>query len=183
MKNKLCGWLGPEVKPVGKVCLQTEYTDHKIRLEYVVVNKEFTPLLGFDSCLDLDIIKFTHKVGMVKPADQPNDDIKQDPVTKNYLDRFEGLEELSKDVHLEMNQDIPPVVHTPRRLPVALMEPVKQKLEQMVADGVAVKEDGPSDWVNSMLVVDKKKKSLERRKKVKFLRKNHNQLTISGYMH
>ena len=82
-----------------------------------------------------------------------------------------------------MNQDIPPVVHPPRRLLVALMEPVKQKLEQMVADGVAVKEDGPSDWVNSMLVVDKKKKSLERRKKVKFLRKNHNQLTISGYMH
>ena len=53
---------------------------------------------------------------MVKPADQPNDDIKQDPVTKNYLDRFEGLEELSKEVHLEINQDIPPVVHHPFHL-------------------------------------------------------------------
>ena len=55
-------------------------------------------------------------MGMVKPADQPNDDIKQDPVTKNYLDRFEGLEELSKEVHLEINQDIPPVVHRPFHL-------------------------------------------------------------------
>ena len=44
---------------------------------------------------------------MVKPADQPNNDIKQDPVTKNDLDRFEGLEELSKEVHLDINQDIP----------------------------------------------------------------------------
>ena len=44
------------------------------------------------------------------------------------------------------------------------MEPVKQKLEQMVADGVAVKEDGPTDWVNSMLVVDKKKKSRKKKK-------------------
>ena len=73
------------------------------------------------------------------------------------MERFEGLEELSKEIHLDINQDIPPVVHPPRRLPVALMETVKQKLEQMVADGVAVKEDGPTDWVNSMLVVDKKK--------------------------
>ena len=34
---------------------------------------QFTPLLGSDSCYDLNVIKFTYKVDMVKPPEQSED--------------------------------------------------------------------------------------------------------------
>ena len=154
VKTKLCGWLGPEVRPLGKARLQTEYKGKKIALEYVVVDETFTPLLGLDSCVDLDVIKFYPNV--LHSVTKKN--IQCDPVLKNFPDRFEGLSELEKEVHLELSENACPVVHPPRRLPLALMDAVKQKLEEMVKDGVAVKEDGPTEWVNSMVVVDKRKK-------------------------
>ena len=48
-----------------------------------------------------------------------------------------------------------PVVHSPRRIPVALEEKVKQQLQSMVDDDIITKVTTPTDWVNSMVVVEK----------------------------
>ena len=48
-----------------------------------------------------------------------------------------------------------PVVHPPRRLPVALIDQVQEKLDNMVKDDIIAKVDQPTDWVSSMLAVRK----------------------------
>ena len=51
----------------------------------------------------------------------------------------------------------PPVVHPPRKIPVAMLEPAQEKLKEMKEDGIIVKEDEPTPWVSSILVIDKRK--------------------------
>ena len=53
---------------------------------------------------------------------------------------------------------MPPVVHTPRKVPVTLHELVKKELQRMENDGVIKKQEEPTDWVNSMVIVKMPKK-------------------------
>ena len=53
-----------------------------------------------------------------------------------------------------------PVVHPPQKLPQPLRNQLVDTLKDMVKQGVVEKVDGPSDWVNSMVVVQKKDGSL-----------------------
>ena len=48
------------------------------------------------------------------------------------------------------------VVHPPRKVPHPLRNQLADTLEDMVKQGVLEKVDGPSDWVNSTVVVQKK---------------------------
>ena len=59
---------------------------------------------------------------------------KTDPVLRDYEDRFNDKPgKLPKKVHLEVDRLVPPV-HPPRRIPVALIEPVQEKLTEMEED-------------------------------------------------
>ena len=57
---------------------------------------------------------------------------------------------------MEVNPTADPVVHPPRKVPHPLRNQLADTLEDMVKQGVLEKIDGPSDWVNSMVVVQKK---------------------------
>ena len=52
-----------------------------------------------------------------------------------------------------MNESFEPVVHAPRKVPVALKEKVKKELESMEKKGVIIKQNEPTEWVNSMVTV------------------------------
>ena len=51
---------------------------------------------------------------------------------------------------------IPPVVHAPRRFPIAIRELVQEELDEMEAEGIIAKVAEPTPWVSSMVVVRKK---------------------------
>ena len=48
-----------------------------------------------------------------------------------------------------------PVVHSPRRVPVALCEPLKEELDTLIQQHIIAKVDRPTDWVNSCVCVTK----------------------------
>ena len=50
------------------------------------------------------------------------------------------------------------MVHAPRKVPVALHVRVKEELQRMENDGVIKKQEEPTDWVNSMVIVETPKK-------------------------
>ena len=50
------------------------------------------------------------------------------------------------------------MVHAPRKVPVALHDRVKEELQRMENDGVIKKQEEPTDWVNSMVIVETPKK-------------------------
>ena len=79
----------------------------------------------------------------------------KDPLLEEYADVFEGLGKLDGKYGIVTDKSVKPVVHPPRRLPVAMTEHVQRKLEEMTADDVIAKVNQPTDWVSSMLVVSK----------------------------
>ena len=50
------------------------------------------------------------------------------------------------------------MVHAPRKVPVALHDRVKEELQRMENDSVIKKQEEPTDWVNSMVIVETPKK-------------------------
>ena len=166
----LKGWLAKKpIHPKGSVSLPTQYKNRKLDVLYLVVEGDFTPLLGCDACLDLEVIKFmnlqlidTPEPHVVNPETSRQDEdksiFKTDPVLREYQDCFSDKPgKLPTEVHLEIDPSVPPVVHPPRKMPIALLEPAQEKLKEMEEDGIIVKVEEHTPWVSSMLVVDKRK--------------------------
>jgi hypothetical protein len=165
----LKGWLATKpIHPRGCVRLPTEYEGRKLDLLYLVVEGDFTPLLGCDACLDLEVLKFMN-FGLLDIPESDNEFEKVErkdngnifvssSILKEYQDCFSekpGI--LPNPVHLEMYTSVTPVIHAPRKIPIALLDPTKEKLKEMEDEGVIVKEEGHTPWVSSMLMVDKRK--------------------------
>ena len=170
IQQPLKGWLATKpVHPRGCVRLPTRYKNRQMDLLYLVVDGNFTPLLGCDACLDLEVLKFMN----LQLIDSPEPDratpkpqgacedqtmFQKDSVLCGYQDCFSDKPgQLPNKVHLEVDTSVPPVVHPPRKIPVAMLEPAREKLKEMEEAGITVKEDEPTPWVSSMLVIDKRK--------------------------
>ena len=70
---------------------------------------------------------------------------------------FEGLGLFEGEHHICINKDYPPVIHPPRRVPHALKDKLKKELDRMEKLDVISRIDEPTDWVNSMVLVEKAK--------------------------
>lgn len=58
---------------------------------------------------------------------------------------------------MEIDPSATPVIHAPRKIPIALLEPTQEKLREMEEVEIIVKEEGHTLWVSSMLVIDKRR--------------------------
>lgn len=54
-----------------------------------------------------------------------------------------------------MTKTVSPVVHPPRKKPIAIKDKIKAELDRMTEMGVIVKQEEPTEWVNSMVRVIK----------------------------
>ena len=66
----------------------------------------------------------------------------------------------SQEYHIEIQQDATPVVHPPRKVPFSLHGKLKEILHRLEKSGVISKVDQPTDWVNSLVIAEKKDGSL-----------------------
>ena len=67
---------------------------------------------------------------------------------------------MTQEYHIEIQPDATPVVHPPRRVPFSLHGKLKGTLDHMEKNGVIAKVDKPTDWVNSLVIAEKKDGSL-----------------------
>jgi hypothetical protein len=110
------------------------------------VPNDTQPILSADACTELGAIVRVHAI------DKP---LTKDELIKDYGDVFKGLGKLPKAHHIQLDPFVEPVVHPPRKVPTALREQVRAELVCMVNLGVIAKQDEPTDWVSSMVVVRK----------------------------
>ena len=57
--------------------------------------------------------------------------------------------------HIELAEGAVPVVHAPRKVPVPQRANVVEELKRMENLGVIVRQEEPTEWVNSLVVVPK----------------------------
>jgi hypothetical protein len=115
----------------------------------------------------MDLVERVHAVETSKSQDHHNADpfslqkfnpTQQHELLKGYDELFTGLGCLPGEHTIEIDRSYTPVVHPPRRVPLALKEQIKEELQRMEDAGVIVKQTEPTDWVNSMVTVIKPEK-------------------------
>ena len=77
-----------------------------------------------------------------------------------YPDRFKGLGTFKdmKPYHITLDPAAEPVTHPPRSVPVHLKDLYRKELDDMLNLGVITAVDRPTNWVNSTVLSDKKKR-------------------------
>ena len=73
---------------------------------------------------------------------------------------FTGLGLVEGEYHIELKENAVPVIHAPRKIPLSLMPKLKETLDDLESSGVVSKVEKPTDWVNSLVIVEKKDGSL-----------------------
>ena len=92
------------------------------------------------------------KVEMI--AGKSGKELKQ-TIMKMYPNLFKGLRKMEPEHHIKLKEDISPKVHPPRKIPASLWEKIKEELDNMEKTGVMRKIGKPTEWVKSMVVVEK----------------------------
>ena len=76
-------------------------------------------------------------------------------IVDEYKDVFTGLGSMPGKVHLTVDPEVKPVVMPPRKVPLAVKPLLKEELDRLENLEVIEKVEGPSDWVSSLVVVNK----------------------------
>lgn len=142
----LKGYSGDKIPVLGKCNLKVQCKGRPYILKFIIADVNSPPILGRSSCVELDLIK---QVMEVKKETQEN------KILTEFPDVFQGVGCLPGEYKIQINENVQPVVHPPRKLPIALRESVKNKLADMVSQGIIAKVEGPTDWVNSMTLAKK----------------------------
>lgn len=67
----------------------------------------------------------------------------------------DGVGKLPGQYTIELDPTVKPVVHPPRRVPVAVKDRLKAKLEKLVEADIVAPVDTPTEWVSSFVCVNK----------------------------
>ena len=153
-------------------------------LQFNITEDDLAPLLSYSTCIGLGLITINDCDSPLNSSglkDTPSVSVTTgiaDPL-EEYKDVFEGLGDLPGEYHIVTDDRVPPVIHPPRRVPVALRSQIKEKLDEMVASGVLAPVTEPTEWVSSMLVIVKPNKlriCLDPRDLNKAIRREHYQM-------
>lgn len=149
---RLTAYNGTALKTKGTISLHCSHstTGQSKNVQFYVVDTKSQPLLGLKSSLDFGLIKVTFDV-----ESQHSDKITKQTVLREFKDLFTGIGSMPGKCRIHLKPDAIPVIHPPRKTPIALHDKVKQELERMESIGVICKVTEPTEWVNSMVVVEK----------------------------
>lgn len=146
---RLRGYSGSDIKVVGMCHLKIKHKGQEYITEFTIADVSSPPILGLNTCRELNLVQLVLAVGTEK------EDNEKQKILKEFSDIFDGVGCMPGEHRIQINTNINPVVHAPRKLPEPLKNDIKCKLDEMTMQGIISKVEGPTDWVNSMTVVRK----------------------------
>jgi hypothetical protein len=142
-KAKLTAYNGSEISVIGQCIINTKKAGKNIPLMFIIVRPPSPPILGLKSCEKLNLINRIMKINA------------ETDLSKEFSDCFGELGQLPETHHITVDPNIAPVVHAARKVPIALQEKLRNELFRMTELDVIEPVDTPSEWVSSLVVVEK----------------------------
>lgn len=142
-----------EVKGVVKLMCIPERRN-PVLLEFVVVETESQPLLGLKTCLKLKLMSKVDQVEVIS-----NSDNREEFIRKNSR-VFTGLGKIPFEYKIQLKKDAVPVIKPVRRVPEAIKPKLRETLNRMEKLGIITEVTKPTDWVNDLIIVEKRDGSL-----------------------
>lgn len=146
----LSGYGGNRIAPIGTVTLKLHHKRRTHDVEFFVVDGNVQTLLGLASCQQLDVVR---RVDALNSSVSISMDT--DAIITQFADVFTGVGRMPGEHKIVIDKSVTPVVHAARRVPLSLQPRLKIALDRLLHDGIIVKQDEPTDWVNSLLIVEK----------------------------
>ena len=143
-KEKLMAYDGNEIPVIGK-CVVNLVRKGKpsIPAQMFVVPRNSSPIIGLETCQRLNLIKRVETLNWSGANLIPSQDA------------FGEIGCLSGEHHIQIEENATPVVHPPRRVPYALMDKLKTELDRMKQLDIIEEIDEPTEWVSSLVIVEK----------------------------
>ena len=149
-------WNKTSLQALGKCKIKVvnPTTKQKFKVDFVIVDKELTPLLSGKAAQKMNLITVNYdKFKVVNAVSSPGNDYVQ-----LFPDTFKETPGTlpGKKVHLTTVEGASPVIRSARTLPESRKDTVKAELQRLVDTGMIVPVDEPTDWVSQMSVAEKK---------------------------
>ncbi|XP_057679220.1 uncharacterized protein K02A2.6 isoform X2 [Corythoichthys intestinalis] len=149
----LVAYGGSRLKPEGTVSLTCDVARTKTDLQFFITKLPSTPILGRDACEQLNLVKRLEAITIKAPATR-------EELVDAYPSVFSGLGQFPGVHHIHTDPHVTPVVHGCRKIPIAVMDRLKATLEELVVRDVIAPVTEPTEWVNSLVITEKKNGSL-----------------------
>ena len=143
---------------VAKVSLRNPKNRKKYRVEFAVIDEDYTPLLGSSAAQQMRLIT-VQKENILQVSESVAQDNYQEldmkKITTSYHDVFTGLGCMEGTLHLEVDKSVLPSIMPPRRVPLTLKDRLKEELTRLERVNVIKREEEPTDWMSSLVVTEK----------------------------
>ena len=140
------------LQPLGAVTLWCEANNIKKKVHFQVVDNNSPSLLSGWASSALQLIAFN--VECIRHLDEVKS-LTKEGVLDNCKDVFSGLGRLPGECKIQIEKNIKPVQNNPRRVPLPLKMELKQKLEELVEQGVIAWVTEPTPWISNIVVIRK----------------------------
>lgn len=143
-----------EEKAKGKAMLNIEREGKEATLLFQIVEGPVQPLLSLAASERLGLVRIMAS-DTIHQVVHANLQVEDDPILKEYQDVFTGLGRLPEKHHISVDKTVRPVVHAPRKVPVAIRDTLEMELNRLESEQIIAKVTEPTPWVSSMVVVPK----------------------------
>ena len=169
VRSQITAYGGTTLPVVGQAVVEVERNNHKYDLECKLVDStNIRPLLGRGACLSMNVVTYLDNDKLNKPDTQDAEvfilesaTLSLQQLVREFPGVFkQGVGRLAGEYHIRLKDNINPVQHVPRRVPVALREQLKKTLHNMVKEHIITPVTDPTPWISSMVVVRKRNGAL-----------------------
>ena len=137
------------IPSIGVCRVNVRYKNRTIQTTMEVVPEQGPSLLGSIDCERLGLVKRVNTVGQAQQT------LKAE-IHQKYPELFKGNGSLPGTHSFVLKDGSTGVIHAPRRVAFAKRPKLKDELDRQMKLGYLAKVNEPTDWVNSMVMTEKK---------------------------
>lgn len=164
---------GEKIPVLGTCDLDCIVNKKMYCIMFVIVAIDCSAILGLSTCCRLNFIQRNVKERLLSNPCSVNSLVLSkansnvvsydvNDILNQYPSLFDGkIGQIPTLVHLSLVENAKPIIEPPRRVPFSMLEPLKKELQNMEANGIIVKETEPTEWVNSMVIINKRNSGLK----------------------
>ncbi|KAK2724822.1 hypothetical protein QYM36_001333 [Artemia franciscana] len=138
-----CGARIPVIATCDLVCSHKQHP--KGSQKFYVVDSASTPIEEDRSSIDLNLIKLVLNINS-----------EQTSIVDEFKSVFEGIGRLEGKCNIHLKVGSVPTVQSAKRVRESLKDKLQKELSRMEKDGIIKKVTEPTEWVNSMVMIEKK---------------------------
>ena len=148
---KLHAYNDTNIPVKGSCTLHVNYRNESVPVRFMVADINSSPILGLRTSTRLDLIRRIAAIN--KKSGIPT-------YLNRYLHCFGPLGCFEQKHKIIVDPNVSPTVNPPRRVPISILGKLKDELDRMVSMQVIVPVEEPTDWVNSLVIVEKPDKTI-----------------------